>query len=156
MLHCQPFLYNTNSLLALILQGKTLFFTFFNFFFKKVLTPQFINGILVLLLTKKSNKRLIKIVNYNCLTKSIVFDIFILRFKKKRKWSLKTEQNVNSISRDTNILKLQIIWKRFNIFFGEFDPGSGWTLAACLRHASRTKWSCEVGVLAQRRIRFAT
>ena len=82
-----------------------------------MLTPQFINGILVLLLTKKSNKRLIKIVNYNCLTKSTVFDIFILRFKKKRKWSLKTEQNVNSISRDTNILKLQIIWKRFNIFF---------------------------------------
>ena len=24
-------------------------------------------------------------------------------------------------------------------FFGEFDPGSGWTLAACLRHASRTR-----------------
>ena len=23
----------------------------------------------------------------------------------------------------------------------EFDPGSGWTLAACLTHASRTKWS---------------
>ena len=26
-------------------------------------------------------------------------------------------------------------WK---IFWGEFDPGSGWTLAACLIHASRT------------------
>ena len=114
-----------------------------------MLTPQFINGILVLLLTKKSNKRLIKIVNYNCLTKSIAFDIFILRFEKKRKWSLKTEQNVNSISRDTNILKLQIIWKRFNIFFGEFDPGSGWTLAACLRHASRTKKPNEDWVLAR-------
>lgn len=24
------------------------------------------------------------------------------------------------------------------IFFGEFDPGSGRTLAACLTHASRT------------------
>ena len=24
-------------------------------------------------------------------------------------------------------------------FYGEFDPGSGWTLAACLTHASRTK-----------------
>ena len=23
-------------------------------------------------------------------------------------------------------------------FFGEFDPGSGLTLAACMRHASRT------------------
>ena len=27
---------------------------------------------------------------------------------------------------------------RFFIFFGEFDPGSGRTLAACLTHASRT------------------
>ena len=26
-----------------------------------------------------------------------------------------------------------------NIFLWEFDPGSGWTLAACLTHASRTK-----------------
>ena len=25
-----------------------------------------------------------------------------------------------------------------NIFYGEFDPGSGRTLAACLTHASRT------------------
>ena len=27
-----------------------------------------------------------------------------------------------------------------NIFYGEFDPGSGLTLAACLTHASRTKY----------------
>jgi hypothetical protein len=26
----------------------------------------------------------------------------------------------------------------FEFFFGEFDPGSGRTLAACLTHASRT------------------
>ena len=26
-----------------------------------------------------------------------------------------------------------------NTFLWEFDPGSGWTLAACLTHASRTK-----------------
>lgn len=25
-------------------------------------------------------------------------------------------------------------------FYGEFDPGSGRTLAACLTHASRTVW----------------
>ena len=27
---------------------------------------------------------------------------------------------------------------RLSIFYGEFDPGSGRTLAACLTHASRT------------------
>ena len=27
----------------------------------------------------------------------------------------------------------------FGCFFGEFDPGSGRTLAACLTHASRTE-----------------
>ena len=27
----------------------------------------------------------------------------------------------------------------FNTIFREFDPGSGWTLAACLTHASRTE-----------------
>jgi len=26
-----------------------------------------------------------------------------------------------------------------SILFWEFDPGSGWTLAACLKHASRTE-----------------
>ena len=35
-------------------------------------------------------------------------------------------------------------------FFREFDPGSGWTLAACLTHASRTKHLARGrGVLAQ-------
>ena len=28
---------------------------------------------------------------------------------------------------------------RFNTIYWEFDPGSGWTLAACLTHASRTE-----------------
>jgi hypothetical protein len=28
---------------------------------------------------------------------------------------------------------------QFDILFGEFDPGSGRTLAACLTHASRTE-----------------
>ena len=30
------------------------------------------------------------------------------------------------------------LWNNLN-FYWEFDPGSGWTLAACLRHASRTR-----------------
>lgn len=35
------------------------------------------------------------------------------------------------------------------IFFGEFDPGSGRTLAACLTHASRTmKGSLLLGLVA--------
>ena len=29
--------------------------------------------------------------------------------------------------------------QRIKTFYGEFDPGSGWTLAACLMHASRTR-----------------
>ena len=32
--------------------------------------------------------------------------------------------------------KISIKWYKF---FREFDPGSGWTLAACLTHASRTE-----------------
>ena len=31
-----------------------------------------------------------------------------------------------------------VLSKRFKHFIREFDPGSGWTLAACLTHASRT------------------
>ena len=34
----------------------------------------------------------------------------------------------------------------FSGFFGEFDPGSGRTLAACLTHASRTGLSSFLGV----------
>ena len=33
---------------------------------------------------------------------------------------------------------LNISWGRWKILTWEFDPGSGWTLAACLTHASRT------------------
>ena len=38
----------------------------------------------------------------------------------------------------------QTILKPWSNFIREFDPGSGWTLAACLTHASRTRvagWS---------------
>ena len=45
-----------------------------------------------------------------------------------------------------NLSKL-ISWKKDIYFFGEFDPGSGWTLAACLRHASRTRRPFEVECL---------
>ena len=38
---------------------------------------------------------------------------------------------------------------RTKTFNWEFDPGSGWTLAACLTHASRTEMRCEREVLAQ-------
>ena len=64
---------------------------------------------------------------------------------RKQQWSLKTKQNVNfetvRIEQKTNEIKINFLW--------EFDPGSGWTLAACLRHASRTRRPNEDGVLAQ-------
>ena len=42
--------------------------------------------------------------------------------------------------RDGNITPKTIIWaKRLFTYHGEFDPGSGRTLAACLTHASRTR-----------------
>ena len=37
-----------------------------------------------------------------------------------------------------NVLGLFPAWGLFFVFYGEFDPGSGRTLAACLTHASRT------------------
>ena len=33
----------------------------------------------------------------------------------------------------------QLFWPNQTHFIREFDPGSGWTLAACLTHASRTR-----------------
>ena len=38
----------------------------------------------------------------------------------------------------------------FMIFHGEFDPGSGLTLAACLTHASRTDFNLRVKVSGAR------
>ena len=43
-------------------------------------------------------------------------------------------------------MKLQVSFKQ-NIYNGEFDPGSGWTLAAGLIHASR---GVEVAILWDR------
>src|SRR5258707_15155655 len=38
----------------------------------------------------------------------------------------------------------------FEFFFGEFDPGSGRTLAACLTHASRTILGLRAGFSGER------
>jgi hypothetical protein len=38
----------------------------------------------------------------------------------------------------------------FEFFFGEFDPGSGRTLAACLTHASRTIPGLRAGFSGER------
>ena len=45
----------------------------------------------------------------------------------------------------------QTILTRNQTFFWEFDPGSGWTLAACLTHASRTgitRWAKLASILS--------
>ena len=76
------------------------------------------------------------------LDKQVCIWYYICSLIEKAKWSLKTEQNVNS-----KLVRIIQFEKLF--FFGEFDPGSGWTLAACLRHASRTKKPDEDWVLAQ-------
>ena len=48
--------------------------------------------------------------------------------------------NNNSVDSVKNPYKLHS--QEWKIFCGEFDPGSGWTLAACLIHASRTRCFC--------------
>ena len=40
-----------------------------------------------------------------------------------------------------------LVLSRDQIIYGEFDPGSGRTLAACLTHASRTRPLLRLGVL---------
>ena len=42
--------------------------------------------------------------------------------------------------RDNSKSKVFNRCKLINKFYGEFDPGSGLTLAACLTHASRTEY----------------
>ncbi len=44
----------------------------------------------------------------------------------------------------------RIGWVQHQFFFGEFDPGSGRTLAACLTHASRTDPCFRVWVSGER------
>ena len=47
------------------------------------------------------------------------------------------EQNLKFF--ETRIIQQDEPFRFFNKFIGEFDPGSGRTLAACLTHASRTR-----------------
>ena len=59
-------------------------------------------------------------------------------------WSLKTKQQGQPMRETRKSFKRNheqeiIFCKKLNNFFGEFDPGSGRTLAACLTHASRTE-----------------
>ena len=83
-------------------------------------------------------------------------NLLIYKSCRKTECSLKTEQckvktpdvRWNELARDTknnnsgngNIVKTskQEPSRFFNKYIGEFDPGSGRTLAACLTHASRT------------------
>ena len=54
-------------------------------------------------------------------------------------WKLsKIMSFVDRIKNEINSLTIK------RIFYWEFDPGSGLTLAACLRHASRTKCPIEI------------
>ena len=61
-------------------------------------------------------------------------------------WAKMSIQKVRykQLKKQTTTMKIVDLY-----FFWEFDPGSGWTLAACLRHASRTEWPLEDGVLAR-------
>ena len=59
-------------------------------------------------------------------------------------WPLwKHKESVNSFERDLNGIKSYRSKQfRYNIYNEEFDPGSGWTLAAGLTHASRGAAGC--------------
>jgi hypothetical protein len=78
---------------------------------------------------------------------------------------LRTQQCVELIVYDAIVLSLWLIvpvlvapvtgpgecdWPGFKVLFGEFDPGSGRTLAACLTHASRTDHCFRVVVSGER------
>ena len=58
--------------------------------------------------------------------------------------------NLNSFIRIIQITRAN---RFFNKFIGEFDPGSGRTLAACLTHASRTGWHANTELFSVRRQR---
>ena len=53
-------------------------------------------------------------------------------------WKLNRKRQFQ-ISEDISENKKKKRWSAWAKSNGEFDPGSGWTLAACLIHASRTK-----------------
>ena len=63
-------------------------------------------------------------------------------FSRERSWHQEQQSDDcatrNSKEKD-NGLKSQLFLVLGQHLLWEFDPGSGWTLAACLTHASRTK-----------------
>jgi hypothetical protein len=69
--------------------------------------------------------------------------IFVANEANENDCSLKTKQsrnvNVNlvTICNKNSCLRTTNFYELFKHFIGEFDPGSGRTLAACLIHASR-------------------
>ena len=104
-----------------------------------------------------------KITNKKTLIKSIKNRIFKKRGIKKRKkmkkrlakvrdrwyyrWALDERAqghwklNSKHVNKDRKKERVKKTWNCLKIEKdnGEFDPGSGWTLAACLIHASRTQ-----------------
>ena len=67
----------------------------------------------------------------------------IYKFFEKFEASLK---NSNKYPQFQNRIENNRSWDKYQIFYNEeFDPGSGWTLAAGLIHASRTVSPCLQG-----------
>ena len=54
-------------------------------------------------------------------------------------WWLGFFELTNDDSGDCLLVDRFLAWMKFSVFYGEFDPGSGRTLAACLTHASRAE-----------------
>ena len=71
--------------------------------------------------------------------------IFSFEIITKQKQLVKTE-NSNSYKKQ----KLVSFFCQIKTFYGEFDPGSGRTLAACLTHASRTMKHLRVWISGER------
>ena len=83
---------------------------------------------------KENFKKKLTSTNEDSIINSVVTSVDI------RHSSLKTKQNLN-----VNVLFLSLFLKKTtmsksNNLIGEFDPGSGRTLAACLIHASRANF----------------
>ena len=90
---------------------------------KKLLTNRKACDNIKKLLGKRQQQRTLITEQWNNLEK-------ILKELILRNWPLKTVKG-----KDSQVSYLD----RIKHFIREFDPGSGWTLAACLTHASRTK-----------------
>ena len=86
---------------------------------------------------------LLVIIYQSCLLTRSSFENWTkFRLNVQGPWYFGTEARSNIC--EVNSLEQQIELFEQLIFIWEFDPGSGWTLAACLIHASRTSsrwWS---------------